>query len=98
MTDKVQKIRKEVEKLKLCTMDEHMKFYSEAAEAEYNALCEVEKTIDSLQEEPVSENLEKAAVEAFKKIVDSDKNSFLEIFKAGAEWKEEQMMKDNSKC
>ena len=50
--DKVQKIREEVEKLKLCTMDEHMKFYSEVAEAEYNALCKVEKAIDSLQEEP----------------------------------------------
>ena len=30
--------------------------------------------------------LEKAAVEAFKHIVDSGKNSFLEIFKAGAKW------------
>jgi hypothetical protein len=46
---------------------------------------------NSLQEEPVSENLEKAAVEAFKQIVDSDKNSFLEIFKAGANWKKEQI-------
>ena len=46
------------------------------------------------QEEPVSEELEKAATKAFKQIVDSDKNSFLEIFKAGAKWKEEQMMKD----
>lgn len=52
MTDKVQKIREEVEKLKLCTMDEHMKFYSESAEAEYYALCKVEEIIDSLQEEP----------------------------------------------
>ena len=36
----------------------------------------------------------KAAVEAFKHIVDSDKNSFLEIFKAGAKWKEKQVIKD----
>lgn len=41
---------------------------------------------NSLQEEPVSEGLEKAAVEAFKQIVDSNKNNFLEIFKAGAKW------------
>lgn len=41
--------------------------------------------------EPVSEDLEKAAVEAFKNIVDEDRNSFLEIFKAGAKWKEQQM-------
>ena len=47
---------------------------------------------DYYKEEPVSEDLEKAAVEAFKHIVDSDKNSFLEIFKAGAKWQKEQMM------
>ena len=47
-----------------------------------------------LQEEPVSEDLEKAAVEAFKEIVDTDKNNFLEIFKAGAEWQIAKLMKD----
>ena len=47
--------------------------------------------IKALQEEPISEDLEKAAVEAFKQIVDSNKNSFLEIFKAGAKWKEKEM-------
>jgi len=45
------------------------------------------------KEEPVSEDLEQAAVEAFKHIVDSDKNNFYEIFKAGANWQKEQMMK-----
>lgn len=44
------------------------------------------------KEEPVNDELEKAAVEAFKQIVDSNKNNFLEIFKAGAAWKNEQMM------
>ena len=47
--------------------------------------------IDSLQEVPVSVDLENAAVEAFKQIVDTNKNNFLEIFKAGANWKEEQI-------
>jgi hypothetical protein len=46
--------------------------------------------IDSLQEEP--EELEQAAVEAFKEIVDDGRNSFLEIFKAGAQWQKEQLM------
>ena len=45
--------------LKRCTMDEHMKFYCESAEAEYNVLSKVELFINSLQEEPVSEDLEK---------------------------------------
>jgi len=49
--------------------------------------------IDSMQEEPISEDLEKAAVEAFKQIVDSDKNNFLEIFKAGAKWQKEYLWK-----
>ena len=48
--------------------------------------------IDSLEEEPVSNDLEKAAIEAFKQIVDSDKNSFLEIFKAGAQWRKQQII------
>ena len=47
------------------------------------------------EEDPVSDKLlEKAAVEAFKQIVDLDKNSFFEIFKAGAQWKQQQLMKD----
>ena len=92
MTDKVQKIREEIERLQGLTMDENKNFYSEAAEGEYNALCNIEHFIDCLQEEPVSKDLEKAAVEAFKHIIDSNKNSFLEIFKAGAEWKKEEMM------
>ena len=45
------------------------------------------------QDIPVSEDLEKAAVEAFKQIVDSDKNNFLEIFKAGAKWQKEHLWK-----
>lgn len=39
-----------------------------------------------------SEDLEKATVEAFKKIVDSDNNNFLEIFKAGAQWQKGQLV------
>jgi len=45
---------------------------------------------DSLTQEPVNDELEKAAVEAFKQIVDSDKNNFLEIFKAGANWQKKR--------
>lgn len=44
--------------------------------------------------EPVSENLEEAAVEAFKQIVDGGKNNFLEIFKAGAQWQYNQLEKN----
>ena len=45
----------EIQRLQDLTMDENKNFYSEAAEGEYNALCNIEHFIDSLQEEPVSE-------------------------------------------
>lgn len=53
----------------------------------------LKKNKNYMQEEPVSEDLEKAAVEAFKQIVDSGKNNFLEIFKAGAKWQKEHLWK-----
>lgn len=56
MTDKVQKIRKEVERLQDLTMDKNKNFYSEASAVEYYALCNIEHFIDSMQEEPVSNN------------------------------------------
>lgn len=56
-------------------------------------LSNAERTVKNWKE-PVSEELEQAAVEAFKKIVDDGRNSFLEIFKAGARWQCKQMMKD----
>ena len=40
-------------------MDEHMAFYSKNAEADYKLLSKIEELIKSLQEEPVSEDLEK---------------------------------------
>ena len=56
----------------------------------YHAVIDGNKVIIKKGEEPVSNDLEKAAIEAFKQIVDSDKNSFLEIFKADAQWGKEQ--------
>ena len=57
-------------------------------------LPNVQRAGKGWKEEPVSKDLEKAAVEAFKQIVDTDKNNFLEIFKAGAKWKEQQIKKE----
>ena len=92
MTDKIQKIRKEFKRLReqLQNKVEESDFIS----VEVFIINYFLTFIDSLQEEPVSEGLEKAAVEAFKNIVDSDKNSFLEIFKAGAEWQKNKMMQN----
>ena len=51
----------EIEKLKLCTMDEHMNYYSAEAQGEYNALSKLESFIDTLEvkEVDLDEEIEK---------------------------------------
>ena len=44
----------EIEKLQLCTMDEHMNYYSPEAQGEYNALCKLESFIDTLEVKEVN--------------------------------------------
>ena len=91
MTEK-EKIKEEIESYK-----ESMKGlepHSDFRRGQITAYNHILQFIDSLPEEPASKDLEGAAVEAFKKIVDSGNNSFLEIFKAGAEWQRKQIMKD----
>ena len=39
----------EIDKLQLCTMDEHMNFYSAEAQGEYNALSKLESFLDTLE-------------------------------------------------
>ena len=86
-----EKIKAEIERLR-----KNLPWGGSAAQLSFECNCkneaytEIEKFVNSLPEEPVSDNLEKAAVEAFKQIVDSDKNNFLEVFKAGAKWQKEK--------
>ena len=89
----IEQLRAQIAALQDATMDENGNFRSGYDEGKFDALSAVDALLDSLQEEPVGDNLEKAAVEAFKQIVDSDKNNFLEIFKAGAKWKKEHLWK-----
>ena len=39
----------EIEKLQLCTMDEHMNYYSTEAQGEYNALSKLKSFLDTLE-------------------------------------------------
>ena len=88
---KIEKIKVEIERLKNELVQEAEKGYkSDFDEGRISAFEDIIIYINSLEEEPISNDLEKAAVEAFKQIVDSNKNSFLEIFKAGAQWGKEQ--------
>ena len=90
MTDKVKKIREEVEKLKsqllrgACSSQIAME--TRCKEEAYN---EVLAIIDTMQEELVSEDLEEAA---YHNCVDRLSKESIEDFKAGANWKEQQMM------
>jgi hypothetical protein len=46
----------EIERLELCTMDEHMNYYSAEAQGEYNALSKLESFIDTLEVKEVDSN------------------------------------------
>jgi hypothetical protein len=86
--DKLEKIKAEIKR----RYDE-FKFGS-SAEAKYR--CEAYEELldyaDSVQDVPINEDIEQAAVQDFKYLVDFDKNNFFEIYKAGANWKEQQIM------
>ena len=76
-------------------MDANGNFEYPEHEGAYNILCNLDAYIDSLQEEPVSEELEKAA-KNYSNNLDNIRGSMGEqtrnAFKAGAKWQKEQMM------
>ena len=97
MTDKVQKIREEVERLKSNLV--HGACASQIAmetRCKEEAYDEVISLLDSLQEEPVSEDLEKAAW-SYTNNIDNIGGSVGEqtrnAFKAGTRWQKKQMVK-----
>ena len=102
MTDK-EKIREEVERLMNELIQEKKKgFGSDADDACILELQNVLTYIDSLQEEPVSEELEEAAKKHAKCQREDDLEcgyelTKLESFIAGAKWKEEQFEKNRLK-
>ena len=98
MTDKVQKILREIATRKLCTMDEHMAFYNDKAKEDYRLLSDIEDFIKALQEESVSEELEEAVDEYapdFSNSIASKAavNAVRDAFKAGAQWQKEHLWK-----
>jgi len=89
MTDKVQKIRKEVERLRNEIIQEREKGYG--SDADDTCILELQNVltyIDSLQEEPVSEKLEEASKNYALNNTpwDDCKDEMQESFKAGAKW------------
>lgn len=107
MTDK-EKIRKEVERLRKSYQIMYQELDCESPKlmsvcAKRNLCQDILMFIDSLQEEPVSKDLEKAASSFARKDSEGISNPAnfyytvadkMRIFKAGAQWKEKQMMQN----
>ena len=99
MTDKVQKIYEEVERLKsqllrgACSSQIAME--TMCKEEAYN---EVLAILDTIQEEPVSKELEEAANNALNNVLNTHEivnvRSCLEMFRFGANWKKEHLIKE----
>jgi hypothetical protein len=100
MTDKVQKIKEWISKEQDGLMDANGNFDYPEHEGAYNTLCNLDAYIDSMQEEPVSEELEEAAKHyLYSNILYDDvyvgnptDKDCIEMFEAGAKWQKEQMM------
>ncbi len=91
MSDKIQKIREDVERLKSQLLrgacSSQIAIETRCKEEAYN---EVLAILDTMQEEPVSEELLKASMEFAKHFGEWD--YAMPCFQAGANWREEQMM------
>jgi hypothetical protein len=101
MIDKVQKIRKELARLKEETsigLSEHKNGVEQGRMEIINALSIF---LDSMQEEPVSEDLEEAVNAYIGYAPEVDECSSVygkrKAFKAGAKWQKEKMTKDTIK-
>lgn len=100
MTDKVQKIKEWISKEQEGLMDTNGNFEYPEHEGAYHILCNLDAYIDSLQEEPVSEELEDAADKYSQSIHSDYSNDMFDshnIYDAviyGANWQRQKMIKD----
>ena len=90
MTDKVQKIKDWISKEQDGLIDAQGNFEYPEHEGAYHILCNLDAYIDSLQEEPVSDDLEEAA---YHNCIDRLSKESIEDFKAGAKWQKEHLWK-----
>lgn len=89
----IQQLRAQIAALQDSTMDENKNFRSTYDEGKFDALSAVDALLDSVQEEPVSEDLEKTAKD-YSNNLDNIYGSIGEqtrnAFKAGAKWQKEK--------
>ncbi len=93
MTDKVQKIREEVEKRYEYWREKESNSHSIESEIRMSECQHLSLMLDSLQEEPTSEDLEEAADNYVKSTLVGSLYLKKSAFKAGAEWQKEHLLK-----
>lgn len=100
MTDKVQKIKDWISKEQDGLIGAQGNFEYPEHEGAYHILCNLDAYIDSLQEEPVSEDLEEASVEWFNSVkYKSDLSGTpISAFKEGAKWQKVKTLSDVKKA
>lgn len=91
MTDKVQKIREVLEKRYEYWKEKEFNSHSIESETRMSECQHLLLMVNSMQEEPVSKDLEEAA---YHNCIDRLSKESIEDFKAGASWKKEKMMRD----
>jgi len=97
MTDKVQKIKDWISKTQDGLMDDNGNFENTSDEGAFHILSNLDYYIDSLQEEPVSEELEAFIKERVKNIPIVLRSGFHELcrqlIRDGAKWQKENLWK-----
>lgn len=86
----IQQLRAQISALQDATMDENKNFRTAYDEGKFDALTAIDVLLDSMQEEPVSEDLEEAANDYAHDLLHDD---VFETFIAGAQWQKEHLWK-----
>jgi Glu-tRNA(Gln) amidotransferase subunit E-like FAD-binding protein len=91
----IQQLRAQIAALQDATMDENKNFRTAYDEGKFDALTAVDNLLDSLQEEPVSDDLEEAANDYAHDLLHDD---VFEAFIAGAQWQKGKTLSDVKKA
>lgn len=94
--NKAEKIKVEIERWQEETMDENRNFKSQYDQGIFDGLSLLEYYIDSLEEEPISNDLEEVVNAYIGHAPEVDECSSVygkrQAFKAGAQWQKERML------
>lgn len=87
----IQQLREQIVALQDATMDENGNFHSDYDEGKFDALTAIDNLLDSLQEEPVSEDLGEYINELSKQFPEVSFAKLSRIAVRVAKWQKEQI-------